>query len=82
MQRFFFKTLQIHPFFFLNVGLCQKKKENMQHDIRDSYYKPVAPALCWYNPPGSAPSHRAGLEPGFPAREVGALTTNAKGYNL
>ncbi len=25
------------------------------------------------NPPGSAPSHRAGLEPGMPAREAGAL---------
>ncbi len=24
---FFLKTLQIHPFF--NVGLCQKKEENM-----------------------------------------------------
>ncbi len=34
------------------------------------------------NPPGSAPSHRAGLEPGFPAREAGALTRNAKGYSF
>ncbi len=33
--------------------------------MRDSYYKPVAPALCWCNPHGSAPSHQAGLEPGF-----------------
>ncbi len=59
---------------------CQKKKrEHATYDIRDSYYKPVAPALCWCNTPGSAPSHRAGLEPGFPAREAGALTRNAKG---
>ncbi len=33
-------------------------------------------------PPGSAASHRAGLEPGFPAREAGALTRNAKGYSF
>ncbi len=46
------------------------------------YYKPIAPALCWCNRPGSAPSHRAGLEPGFPAREAGALTRNAKDYSL
>ncbi len=70
-------------FFFLNVGLCLKKKsEHATYDIRDSYYKPVAPALCWCNPPGSAPSHRAGLEPGFPVRDAGALTRNAKGYSL
>ncbi len=43
----------------------KKKREHATYDIRDSYYKPVAPALCWCNPPGSAPSHRAGLEPGF-----------------
>ncbi len=71
-------------FFFLNLGLCLKKKkkkrEHATYDIRDSYYKPVAPALCWCNPP--APSHRTGLEPGLPVREAGALTRNAKGYNL
>ncbi len=33
-------------------------------------------------PPGSASSHRTGLEPGFPAREAGDLTRNAKGYSL
>ncbi len=27
----------------------------------------------------SALSHRAGLEPGFPVRDAGALTRNAKG---
>ncbi len=32
--------------FFFNVGLCLKKKrEHATYDIRDSYYKPVAPAL-------------------------------------
>ncbi len=30
------------------------------------------------NPPGSAPSHRAGLEPGMPAREAGALPRRLK----
>ncbi len=83
---FFFQNATNPSFFFLNVGLCQKKKkkktEHATYDIRDSYYKPVAPALCWCNPPpGSAPSHRAGLEPGFPAREAGALTRNAKGQS-
>ncbi len=29
-----------------------------------------------------APSHRAGLEPGFLAREAGALPRNAKGYSF
>ncbi len=78
---FFFFLLQIHPF-FLNVGLYRKKKkEHATYDIRDSYYTPVAPALCWCKPPGSAPSHRAGLEPGFPACEARALTRNAKGYS-
>ncbi len=56
--------------FFFYVGLCQQQKKRT-YDIRDSYYKPVAPALCWCNSPGSTPSHRAGLEPGFPAREAG-----------
>ncbi len=82
---FFFKTLQIHPFFYVGLCLKKKKKKKREHetyDIRDSYYKPVAPALCWCNPPGSAPSHRAGLEPGFQAREAGALTRNAKVYSL
>ncbi len=32
----------------------------------------------WCNPPGSAPSHRAGLEPGMPAREAGALPRRLK----
>ncbi len=67
---------------FCYVGLCLKKREHATYDIRDSYYKPVAPALCWCNPPGSAPSHRAGLEPGFPVRDAGTLTRNAKGYIL
>ncbi len=30
------------------------------------------------NPPGSTPSHRADLEPGIPAREVGALPRRLK----
>ncbi len=28
---------------------------------------------CECNPPGSAPSHRAGLEPGILTREAGAI---------
>ncbi len=39
--------------------------------------------MCIYlwahvTPPGSAPSHRAGLEPGMPAREAGALPRRLK----
>ncbi len=30
------------------------------------------------NPPRSAPSHQAGLEPGIPAREAGALPRRLK----
>ncbi len=30
----------------------------------------------------STPTHRAGREPGTPAREAGALTRNSKGYSL
>ncbi len=63
-----------NPSFFLCWFMSLKKREHATYDIRDSYYKPVAPALCWCNPPGSAPSHQTGLEPGFPAREAGALT--------
>ncbi len=52
---FFFFTLQIHPFFFLCWFMSKKKKkkkrEHATYDIRDSYYKPVTPALCWCNPP-------------------------------
>ncbi len=33
-------------------------------------------------PPGSTPSHRAGLEPGTPAQEAGRSTKEAKGYSL
>ncbi len=58
----------------------KKKREHATYDIRDSYCKPVAQALCWCNPP--APSHRVGLEPGFPVQEAGALTRNAKDYSL
>ncbi len=34
------------------------------------------------NPPGSAPSHRAGLEPGMPVREALGSTKEAKGNSL
>ncbi len=67
-------------FFFMLVYVLKKKREHATYDIRDSYYKPVAPAFCWCNPP--APSYRASLEPGFPVRDAGALTRNAKGYSL
>ncbi len=33
---------------------------------------------CTCNPPSSAPSHRAGLEPGIPVREAGALPRRLK----
>ncbi len=42
----FFKTLQIHPFFLMLVYVFKKKREHATYDIRDSYYKPVAQALC------------------------------------
>ncbi len=40
--------------------------------------------LCLCNPPGSTLPQLvgAGLEPGIPVREAGALTRNAKGYSL
>ncbi len=55
---FFFFTLQIHPFFMLVYVLkkrIKRKREHATYVIRDSYYKPVAPALCWCNPPRSPP---------------------------
>ncbi len=68
MQRFFlfFFTLQIHPFFF-NVGLCLKnKKENMQHMTSGTHTINRSHQPCVdVTPPGSSPSHRAGLEPGM-----------------
>ncbi len=82
---FFFLNATNPSFFFMLDYVLKKKKkkkkkrEHATYDIRDSYFKPVAPALCWSNPPGSAPSHRTGLKPGFPAQEAGALTRNAKG---
>ncbi len=53
MQSFFFFFFCYKSIlFFLNVGLCQqKKREHATYDIRDSYYKPVTPALCLCNPP-------------------------------
>ncbi len=51
---FFSKRYKSFLFFFFYVGLSKKKKkrEHATHDIRDSYYKPIALALCWCNPPG------------------------------
>ncbi len=60
----FFQNATNPSFFFFKCWFMSKKREHATYDIRDSYYKPVAPALCWCNLPGSAPSHRAGLEPG------------------
>ncbi len=81
---FFFKTLQIHPFFY--VGLClkkKKKKENMQHMTSGTHTINRSHQSCVdVTPPGSAPSHQTGFEPGFPVRDAGALTRNAKGYSL
>ncbi len=53
---YFFQNATNPSFFFLMLVYVKKKKKKREHatyDIRDSYYKPVAPALCWYNPPGS-----------------------------
>ncbi len=50
---FFFFFNATNPslfFFFMFVYVLKKKKKKREHatyDIRDSYYKPVAPALCW-----------------------------------
>ncbi len=62
----FFFTLQIHPFFFMLVYVLKKKKrEHATYDIRDSYYKPIAPALCWCNPPGPHHHTERVSNPGF-----------------
>ncbi len=62
----------------------KKKKEDMQHMTSGTHTINWShqPCVDVTPPPGSAPSHRPGLEPGFPAREAGALTKNAKGYSL
>ncbi len=83
MQRFFFVFFYAtNPsFFFMLVYVLKKKKrEHAAYDIRDSYYKNRSHQPCV--DVTSAPSHRAGLEPGFPVRDAGALTRNAKGYSL
>ncbi len=51
---FFSKRYKSILFFFYMLVYVKKKKNTRAHatyDIRDSYYKPVAPALCWCNPP-------------------------------
>ncbi len=52
---FFFQNATNPSFFLMLVYVLKKKKkkkrEHATYDIRDSYYKPVAPALCWCNPP-------------------------------
>ncbi len=69
----FFLRYKSIPFFY--VGLCLKKKENMQHMASGTHTINRSHQPCVdVTPPGSAPSHRAGLEPGFPARDAGALT--------
>ncbi len=54
-------------FFFLMLVYVLKKKrrEHATYDIRDSYYKPVAPALCWCNPPGPHHHTERVSNPGF-----------------
>ncbi len=47
MQFFFFFQNATNPSFFFMLVYVLKKKRT--YDIRDSYYKPVAPALCWCN---------------------------------
>ncbi len=54
----------------------------MSEKLRNSGFEKY---IC--NTPSQGPHHhnsfllRAGLEPGIPAREAGALTRNAKGYS-
>ncbi len=72
--------------------ICVKERMNgaMYREILSENLLPSARALKmkrgWVfqhdNDPMSTPSHPAGLEHGFPAREAGALTRNAKGYSL
>ncbi len=84
---FFFFLNATNPSFIFNVGLCLKKKkkekENMQHMTSGTHTINRSHQPCVdVTPPGSAPSHQTGLEPGFPVRDAGALTRNAKGYSL
>ncbi len=61
----------------------KKKKENMQHMIGGTHTINRSHQPCIdVTPPGPHHHNRAGLEPGFPAWEAGALTRNAKGYSL
>ncbi len=85
MQRFFFFFNTTNPsFFFMLVYVFKKKKnENMQHMTSGTHTINQSHQPCVdVTPPGSAPTHQAGLEPGFPARDAGAVTRNAKGYSL
>ncbi len=47
-----------------------------------NHYCLVVYSFAYVTPPGSAPSHRAGLEPGIPAREAGALPRRLKAKPL
>ncbi len=50
----------------------KKKKENMQHMISGTHTINRSHQPCVdCNPPGSAPSLRASLEPGSPVRDAG-----------
>ncbi len=50
----------------------KKKKENMQHMTSGTHTINRSHQPCVdVRPPGSAPSHRAGLESGFPVQEGG-----------
>ncbi len=65
---FFFLNATNPSFFFflMLVYVLKKKREHATYDIRDSYYKPVAPALCWCNPPPSSHHHTERISnPGF-----------------
>ncbi len=74
---FFFQNATNPSFFFFNVGLCLKKKENMQHMRTGTH------TVNWsHQPCVDVTPPRASLEPGFLAWEAGALTRNAKGYSL
>ncbi len=70
-----------NPSFFLCWFMCKKNK-HATYDIRDSYYKPVAPALCWCNPPESAPSRRAGSRTWVSGAGCGRSNKERQGYSL
>ncbi len=69
-------------FFFMLVYVLKKPKKNMQHMTSGTHTINRSHQPCVDVTPPSLHHHAEGLEPGFPVREAGALTRNAKGYSL